>query len=607
MRSFCSATDGDIFSATEALALLGELRSRTVRPTTLIRTTMYLGEPENSGSFGFQVWAYAKVKEAKLPSGKKWSRIGAEAVDVVDEFTRGEVAMERTYKVKDLVHTEDGENGDVAEPVELNKEDLIRAYKYGKDLIPFAEEDRDAMKLQTEKGFSIIGFVKNAEISREIFINDPMQIIPDPGATGNSKNMFEVLALSLKTKDVCALVRYVRIKDAPPKIGVLIPHIGKRIWCAWIQIPFKEDVREYAFTTLAPLLLDPGASTTQSQSFSESSSASLATTALNYGGLSSTGESKRKKMNFRTVDSAEADRRIDQFIDDMDLSTAIVDDDGEKFEAYKSIDIFNPGYQRIYQCIAYRVMNPGEKKLPPLDPRFVAGVLPMPELVEKAKRSFELVKDSFSIIKIETDKEDNRKRFKKGVDNAEDIERDVISAAAASAANINPTSDVTTFSFVSGSTVTSVGSAEPVADFAALLSRGDPVVSTAAMNQLAARVVAFVRESLGAQFYPKAISCIVALRRESIARKECIRYNDLLVELKALTADNSDQIQCKPFWAALKKESNTVGLITKQDVSESAFNVEEAAEFFETAALPASIIELEPVEEDDQDLIDMLD
>ncbi|KAJ3017542.1 UNVERIFIED_CONTAM: hypothetical protein HDU68_011594 [Siphonaria sp. JEL0065] len=82
-----------------------------------------------------------------------------------------------------------------------------------------------------------------------------------------------ILALSLQAKDVYALVRYVRTDDSSPKLGVLIPHIGKQIWCAWIQLPFKEDVREYSFTTLAPLLLNPG-SNSQTPSWNETSSAS---------------------------------------------------------------------------------------------------------------------------------------------------------------------------------------------------------------------------------------------------------------------------------------------------------------------------------------------
>ncbi|KAJ3340509.1 ribosomal protein S14, S11 [Entophlyctis luteolus] len=605
MRAFSADTAGDVFSATEALSILSGLRPKSVRPTTLIRCSMTLGNPfENmDASLSFPVWAYAKIKEAKLPSAKKWSRVGAEAADVADEYAKGEVVMERTYKIKDLRLDDEDDFDKIADTVELDKNDLIRAYKYGKDLIPFAEEDREAMKLRTTKGFSILGFVRKSEVQRELFMNDPMQIVSDPTAGGDSRSLFEVLTLSLQAKDVYALVRYVRIDNAAPKLGVLIPHIGKRIWCAWLQLPFKEDVREYSFTTLAPLLLDSGSQIEDSfLNRAENSSASLASTVLSSGGLSKLGDGKRKKLNFRAVETAEADSRIDKFIDDMDLMTAI-DEDGEKLEAYKATDIFNPGYQRIYQCIAYRLMHPDVKELPPLDPRFVAGVFPMPEVVARAERSFSDLKTAFNITKIEVNKEDNRKRFKRGVDNAKNIEQEVISAAAAQAANLSGSNpSATTFGLVSSLGITSVGTAEPVSDFKAIAVRigsteEGRTMLAAAMNQMSAHIIAFVKESIGSQFYDKAMSCMVAFREESVDKQMPQRYNEFTDELKALCGIGGDE-RCKKFWDFWKEAAaaRDVGPITNEEVEASTVTADEAAEFFANASsLPFSVPT--PVEE----------
>ncbi|KAJ3201024.1 ribosomal protein S14, S11 [Entophlyctis luteolus] len=587
MRAFSADTAGDVFSATEALSILSGLRPKSVRPTTLVRCSMTLGNPfENmDASLSFPVWAYAKIKEAKLPSAKKWSRVGAEAADVADEYAKGEVVMERTYKIKDLRLDDEDDFDKIADTVELDKNDLIRAYKYGKDLIPFAEEDREAMKLRTTKGFSILGFVRKSEVQRELFMNDPMQIVSDPTAGGDSRSLFEVLTLSLQAKDVYALVRYVRIDNAAPKLGVLIPHIGKRIWCAWLQLPFKEDVREYSFTTLAPLLLDSGSQIEDSfLNRAENSSASLASTVLSSGGLSKLGDGKRKKLNFRAVETAEADSRIDKFIDDMDLMTAI-DEDGEKLEAYKATDIFNPGYQRIYQCIAYRLMHPDVKELPPLDPRFVAGVFPMPEVVARAERSFSDLKTAFNITKIEVNKEDNRKRFKRGVDNAKNIEQEVISAAAAQAANLSGSNpSATTFGLVSSLGITSVGTAEPVSDFKAIAVRigsteEGRTMLAAAMNQMSAHIIAFVKESIGSQFYDKAMSCMVAFREESVDKQMPQRYNEFTDELKALCGIGGDE-RCKKFWDFWKEAAaaRDVGPITNEEVEASTVTADEAAE-----------------------------
>ncbi|KAJ3248630.1 X-ray repair cross-complementing protein 5 [Chytriomyces hyalinus] len=620
MRTFSESTEGQVFSASEALSLLGELRSRSVKPTTLIRHILTLGDPSVAAdsSIAIFVWAYAKVKEAKLPSAKKWSRVAADAVDVAQEAFKGDVMMERTYKVKDQ-NVGDADDELAAGSTELQKEDLIRAYKYGKDLIPFADEDREAMKLTSMKGFSILGFVKSSEVSRELFINDPIQMVPDPDSLSQSKRLFETLALSMQAKDVYALVRYVRIDNASPKLGVLIPHIGKKIWCAWMQIPFKEDVREYSFTTLCPLLLNPGPST-QTQTFRATSSASLASQTLSQGSLAGSGESKRRKLNHRLVDTAEADRRLDKFIDDMDLMNAI-EDDGEFTEAYKPADVFNPGYQRMYQCIAHRAMNPDDEDLPALDPRFVAGVLPMPELVERAKRSLEEVKSAFQITKIEVNKETNKAIFKKNLEKASEMERLLAEAAAGTAEGSSSNALDTSFQQVSGDLIESVGTADPIHDFKAIVSRSSTSANASessalisiAMNQMSDRIISFVKESFGSQFYTKAISCIIALRDESVSRQVCKRYNELMMDLKRMCKDAVQVDAYKAFWDTLvsKGVSGGVGLITKDEVGggESEYNRDDAIEFYASTApsAPASMAVDEVAEVDEQDLIDMLD
>ncbi|KAJ3069683.1 X-ray repair cross-complementing protein 5 [Podochytrium sp. JEL0797] len=612
MREFSKSTGGETFTAEEAITLLTALRHKEVRPTTLVRCNMTLGDPDADAekSLCFPVWAYKKIMEAKLPSGKKWSRVaGTEGVDVADQMFRGDVVTERTYKVKDPAFEEGGDAADadaVMDGIELNKDDLIRAYKYGKDLIPFSEEDKEAMKLRTIQGFSILGFIKDTDVSRDLFINDSIHIIPSQTCTPTQTRLFEILTLSLKTKNMYALVRYVWRTDSPPKIGVLIPHVGKRLWCVWNQLPFKEDVREYSFTTLAPLLLDSVGVEGSETAYRESSSATLAASALTQGGLSQTGDSKRKKLGHRVVSTAEADDRIDKFIDAMDLMHA-VEDDGETKEAYKTEDVFNPGYQRIWQCIAHRALNPEAKDLPEMDPRFTAGVMPMVEVLERGKRALEEVKAAFEITKVEIDKEDNRKRFKKGVDNAKDIERTVLNAAAAASSS---TTTTTSFDTMSTNAITSVGTADPVSDFKTLLARTtDVATQPAIMSQLSSRIVSFIKESIGPQYYPKAFSCIVAFRQESIRLETCTAFNTFMVSLKSTCAAES---RLMPFWELLKKENDSggaaVGLIKGKEVSEGGVSVDEAVRFFaaeEEAEVQASAEVVEEV--DEQDLLDMLD
>ncbi|KAJ3316513.1 X-ray repair cross-complementing protein 5, partial [Blyttiomyces sp. JEL0837] len=375
LRNFAKKTSGQVFQGDEALSLLQELRSKTVNASRLISDNLVLGNPfaedadgdgdGQKSSIVIAVHAFAKIKETKMPSGKKWSKVAAEAVDVDDEAVRGDVSMSRTYTVVQAALGDDGADGAAGgeDDLELQKEDLVKAYKYGKDLVPFSEEDKQAMKLNSTKGLFMLGFLKESDVPREYYLNDPIQVIPEPNSVrGDNTSLFEAMCVALKTKNMVGLVRYVRIKNAAPKLGILVPHIGRKIWCAWIQIPFKEDIREYSFPSLTPLLQDFSA--TSSQTLSQQSTVRPSTSA-SAAGATSTSRShhgpgahygtqpgsasqiqtqasatlvssiisdaskysamslgKRKRLNQRLVASEEADARIDEFIMAMDLMGA---------------------------------------------------------------------------------------------------------------------------------------------------------------------------------------------------------------------------------------------------------------------------------------------
>ncbi|KAI8852129.1 hypothetical protein BC829DRAFT_414707 [Chytridium lagenaria] len=614
LRTFASATHGEVFPGSEALALLNNLRARSVRPTTLIRERMSL------------------VMETKLPSGKKWSKVAADAADAGEEPTLGEVKMERTYKLAQQAIEDDAETGAmrVADDVELDKDDLVKSYKYGKDLVPFAEEDMEAMKLRTTKGFSILGFVHQTDVIHTRPCQRYLQ------------NNIEASHLPLNSGKKCALVRYVRIDNAAPKLGILVPHIGKKIWCAWIQVPYKEDIREYAFPSLTPLLEDvtptsqiPASSqpatllsnaatqnatlsatqrSTDNRSLPLGGNGSLlhgatlptyqptvdASQTLNASQSSQTlamsirkgpsekiiAPAKKKALTHtRLVTSEDADRRIDEFIGSMDLMTAI-EDDGEFFEAYKPTDVFNPAYQRMYQCMAFRAMNPDSNELPPMDPRFIAGILPLPDLIEKAQPHLTAVKEAFKIEKVDTGKETNRARFARQIDAADAITDQL----ALTDTNID--NDMS-FAKLTTSLVVNIGTSDPVADFKAMLARRDVDLVASAIDQMTAIIATLVQKSFATQLYGKAGRCIEALREGCIVQSEVGRFNEWVKAYK-----EEVRRTFPAFWEFWREEVK-VGVVSKEESGESEVTSEEAEEFFKAGE--SMEVEEAPVVEDVDD------
>ncbi|KAJ3064776.1 X-ray repair cross-complementing protein 5, partial [Quaeritorhiza haematococci] len=409
LRTFAESLNGAVFSGEEALALLSQLRTRTVRPTTLFRGPITFGDPElhADSAISVPVWVYNKTAELKIPTAKKWSSVAETAADVEDKTCA--VTMSRVYKIVQKEAAADGvysaggdadkEKDDAAdddEDAEVDPDDLIKAYRYGKALIPFAQHDEESMKLRTAKGMSIIGFVPMEKLQRWYITSNVYAVMPEPNNKRASKIFFS-LARALHERECFALVRYVRINDATPKLGAMVPVLGAHGYCVFAPLPYANDLRHYTFTPLAHLL-DPlpgeeDESLSASGTGPSASASSSASSSQANGGRSR----KKHKDDTRLVSSTECVDRMDDFIHSMDLMEA-VEVDGQPHEAYKIRDVFNPAYQRLYQCIAVRALNP-KAPLPEVDPRVVAGISPLPELMEKSKEPAERLKEAFKIEK----------------------------------------------------------------------------------------------------------------------------------------------------------------------------------------------------------------
>lgn len=333
-------------------------------------------------------------------------------------------------------------------------------------------------------------------------------------------------------------------------------------------------------------------------------------------------EAKKRKLNCRKVSSEEADRRIDAFINSMDLMTA-VECDGVQSEAYKPADIFNPGYQRVYQCISYRAINPSDQTLPPINPSFVAGVLPIPELIEAAKDDFVKVKDAFKITKVEVKVKSNEK-FQQNLAQAalkefqlleqeEGKASGLLSSTETGSSSTAPSNgvSVTTISGLSGMLVSSVGPNTPVEDFKAILARRDIDLVSSAVTQMCSTIVELATTSFGAQFHDKIINCLKALRQGCIAHVQSRQYNEWLRgEFRSLMLGEGSCGRGGGYqlWESLKQIGGEVGLITKAEAGESEVSAEEAVAFFENEEPQKQKNDLLAIEHaDDVDMLEMLE
>ncbi|KAI8827210.1 SPOC like C-terminal domain-containing protein [Fimicolochytrium jonesii] len=598
LREFTEKLGGTFWDGEEAKQVLSQLRSKTVRPVPIMRGPLLLGDPIAHPSEGIEIGVhlYAKTSEMKLPSAKKWSNLADTVPDAErDATTYGKVDMVRNYKLA----MGDAQSSDGAENengVKVSKEDLVRAYAYGRKLVPFSEEDEEAMKLSTTKGLSILGFVSKDRIPRYQYMSNTFAVIPEPD-NPVAAGLFYPLMDALKETGRAAIVRYVRNDRANPKLGAIIPYGSKekQDWALFVQLPFAEDLRAYSFPNFDFLL---------SKDVSDLSFASHSNSVL---GTLPGPSGKKHKLDARQVPPDEAVKAVDDFIDSMDLMNAIDNDDGGKIEAFRPKDVFNPAWQRLYQCIAHRAIHPTEG-LPPADPQILACLEPLQELAEPSKAAAAKLAESFKITKV-AKKAAGKRAW------ADRVAGQAIEEAGG--ANQNGQNGdkrikteeqapiVTSMQDLTGRQVDKVSSADPISDFTAMISRTDKDLVEPAVTQMCEVITSLITKSFRDQFYDKAMNCILVLRAACVTQDEAPRFNDWLTKTKTDLSPSGEHANHAEFWKRICEKQVT--LITKQENAESTFTEEDAETFLQAATeeVGPDVVKNKPVEE--EDWLDMMD
>lgn len=146
-----------------------------------------------------------------------------------------------------------------------------------------------------------------------------------------------------------------------------------------VQIPYKEDIKKYAFSSIDSVL------------FSDKPDPSR----------------KKLKMDSRAVEPERAKEAINALVDAMNIEAIVDTSEGytscflmDSFkDAYEPKDVFHPLYQRQGDWIAHRVLHPDDDHFPEINPKVLQGITPMPEIMSRARSAMEDVKSSFVLKK----------------------------------------------------------------------------------------------------------------------------------------------------------------------------------------------------------------
>ncbi|XP_023256982.1 X-ray repair cross-complementing protein 5 [Seriola lalandi dorsalis] len=475
-------------------------------------------------SLSIRVVGYKAVTEEKLK--KMWITVEAQTT------MKEDVKRETVYCLDDDNETE------------VQKDDTIQGFRYGSDIVPFSKVDQEQMKYKHDgKCFAVLGFTKQSMVHRHQFMGS--QVIKLFAARDDEHAGVALSAVirALDELKMVAIVRYAYDRRSNPQVGAAFPCIKQDYECLmYVQLPFTEDLRQFTFPSL---------------------------------------ENNKKLTPSDTQLSA-----VDSLIDSMMLVEE--DENGEQKDMFKVHHIPNPAFQRHFQCLHHRAVNPGTP-LPPMEP-WLKAALECPEVInERCRAPLEEMKRKFTLTEVE-----KKKKLKTS---AQIFGKDSEEPDAKKVKGDEEEEEEYNLADIAEGSVTSVGSVDPARDFRTLIKRKS-IPFGDACQQLTHRIEQLLSNK-NTQYYMKSITCIQAFREQSVKLGNADLYNSYLQSLKRSIPNRGLEV----FWDLLIQDAIT--LISKDEVEGSIVSKNEANQFLiaeekkeEVAAPPA---------EDTGDVDDLLD
>ncbi|PWA51740.1 Ku70/Ku80 beta-barrel domain-containing protein [Artemisia annua] len=405
-------------------------------------------------------------------------------------------------------------------------EQRIKGYKYGPQVIPISSDVFEAVKFKPEKGVKLLGFTNAQNIRRHYYMKDVNIFIAEPG---NKKAIMAVSALARAMKEMnkVAIVRCVwRQGQANVVVGVLTPNVSDMDNIAdsfyFNVIPFAEDVREFQFPSFSnfPASVQP---------------------------------------------NAEQQEAADKLVMMLDLAPA------GKEEALRPDFTPNPVLERFYHHLELKSKDP-DAAVPPLDATLKRITEPDLEAISQNKLVIDEFCRRFELKENPKLKKSTRRllrekpsgSFEGGVGKIEDQSTDGV--ASTSTVKIETIGDLT-----------------PVQDFEAMISRRDsPEWVSKAIYGMKNKVIDLVESSYEGDTYPKALECLVALRKGCVIEQEPKQFNNFLGHIFRFCHEKDLSSFCE-FLA-----SKDVKYITKTEAEDSEIEAGDASSWFAKPELNSS-------------------
>ena len=165
---------------------------------------------------------YIKVKAVSMPTLKKKVK-----------GDKSDVRMDRVY----------ADAGDISGRA-IPKEELTKAYKYGKIYVPITEYEKVHIHLETAKCLTVLATIPQSQIPPNRWMGPAELVISDPGNVDAAENLSGIIH-ALQNLGLAILARFVARPNSEPKLVALFPFISEETeYLSLVPLPFTEDSRE---------------------------------------------------------------------------------------------------------------------------------------------------------------------------------------------------------------------------------------------------------------------------------------------------------------------------------------------------------------------------
>ncbi|XP_064167548.1 X-ray repair cross-complementing protein 5 isoform X2 [Anguilla rostrata] len=428
---------------------------------------------------------------------------------------------------------------------EVTKEDTIQGFRYGSDIVPFSKVDQEQMKYKSDgKCFTVLGFSKQEQIKRYQFMGSQVIKVFAPKDDEHAGVALSALIRALDQLKMVAIVRYAYDRRSNPQVGAAFPCVKEKYECLmYVQLPFVEDLRQFVFPSLE---------------------------------------------NKKFAPTEEQLSAVDSLIDSMMLVEET--EDGDTVDTFKVNELPNPQFQRLFQCLHHRAVNP-DTPLPPMAP-WLRAALERPQAVAaRCRAQLQEVQKRFPLKEVAHKKElkTSVDIFGKGEDGGPDAKR----------AKEDEDDEEYNLSKISAGATTSVSSVNPARDFCTMVRE-----KTLPFDQVCQQLIHRIEQLLpnkSVPYYIKCLECVRAFREQSVKLDNAELYNSYLTSLKRSVPNRG----LEEFWDLLAHDSLT--LISTDEVAGSTVSKQEAKEFMAVMKQEEEAkAEPEPGPDDVDDLLDMM-